>query len=154
MTGIQALPDTHMGCLREIDRFEQQARMIDPDGFREVIATNKDGDIFDWLKRALIHGLGTWSKVGEAGWIRKTRGTVVRVLVWCTGSRESEQTAAYTGEHQYGAQWWPCIVHIPENDPFAPVLAFYCPALGWAKARPWLVHRPGAGSYLTTTGLG
>ena len=32
-------------------------------------------------------------------------------------------------------------MHIPDDDPLAPVLAFYCPALGWANGRPWLVHR-------------
>ena len=106
-----------------------------------MLATTNDGDVYDWLQWRLRHGLCTWSKVGTAGWIWQTNGTVARVLVWCTGSRESEQTEPYTGELQYGARWWPCIVHIPANDPFAPVLAFYCPALGWAKARPWLVHR-------------
>ena len=106
-----------------------------------LATTNNDGDVFDWLQYRLRHGLSTWRKPGTAGWIWMTPGTVARVLVWCTGSRESEQTEPYTGELQYGARWWPCIVHIPANDPFAPVLAFYCPALGWAKARPWLVHR-------------
>ena len=142
MTGIQALPHTHIECIRAISHFEHQARMLDPHGFAAVTAATEDADIYDWLQWKLRHGLSTWNKPGEAGWIWKSRpGRVVRVLVWCTGARESEQTAPYAGEHQYGAQWWPCIVHIPDDDPLAPVLAFYCPALGWANGRPWLVHR-------------
>ena len=121
--------------------FEHQARMLDPHGFAAVTATTEDADMFDWLQWKLRHGLSSWRKPGKAAWKWMTPGKVAKVLVWCTGARESEQTAPYAGEHQYGAQWWPCIVHIPDGDPLAPVLAFYCPALGWANGRPWLVHR-------------
>ena len=141
MTGIQALPHSHMECLRASNQFEDQARMLDPHGFAAVTATTQDADLFDWLQWKLRHGLSSWRKPGAAAWKWMTPGKVAKVLVWCTGARESEQTAPYAGEHQYGAQWWPCIVHIPDGDPLAPVLAFYCPALGWANGRPWLVHR-------------
>ena len=141
-TGFAAHTHTHIECIRATSHFEHQARMLDPQGFAAVTAATEDADIYDWLQWKLRHGLSTWKKPGEAGWIWKSRpGRVVRVLVWCTGARESEQTAPYAGEHQYGAQWWPCIVHIPDDDPLAPVLAFYCPALGWANGRPWLVYR-------------
>ena len=96
MTGIQALPHTHIECIRATSHFEHQARMLDPQGFAAVTAATEDADIYDWLQWKLRHGLSTWKKPGEAGWIWKSRpGRVVRVLVWCTGARESERTAPY-----------------------------------------------------------
>ena len=139
---VQPLPPSHVECLRCIETFGQQARRADPIGFASIVdALGCTADVYDWLECKLGAGLTSWRKPGQAAWRWKSPGTPVRVLVWCTGARESEQTAALdmSAPQPPGCQWWPCIVHMPHDCP-DEVLAFYCPALCWANARPWFVH--------------
>jgi hypothetical protein len=69
MTGIQALPHTHIECIRATSHFEHQARMLDPHGFAAVTAATEDADIYDWLQWKLRHGLSTWkNRVKQGGY--------------------------------------------------------------------------------------
>ena len=63
--------------------------------------------------------------------------TLVRGFIYCTGARETEQTAPLRGSQERG-RWWPCIALLTHDG--NQVIATYCPALAWSKGRPWCGH--------------
>ena len=151
---LQLLPENVRPMLRCIETFGGDAKMVDSVGWMAAasekgkkVLPGSEADVFDWLEWKLRAGLPQWkSKSGKnmtASWKWRQEGTVMRVLVWCTGSRESEQSEPLHMDdisRRSVSQWWPCIVLVPHGeDP--EVLAFYCPALAWAFGRPWMVHR-------------
>ena len=62
--------------------------------------------------------------------------TLVRGFIYCTGARESEQTANL--RPQEWGRWWTCIALITHDG--NKVIATYCPALAWSTGRPWCGH--------------
>ena len=81
---------------------------------------------------------GRCAGIGRAGWAWFNSGTLCRgfIMVWnCT---EDDQMRPYIHGQKEAIEWW-AIIWL-ENDG-AEYFPMYCPALGWQRSKPWLVHR-------------
>ena len=92
-------------------------------------------NVYAYLIAKVYRVVNTVRAPGQAGWsFRCARpDTCIPCLVWADGTPGQREPLS---ELRGGEQWWPCIV-IPGEGPLVP---FYCPALAWANARPWMVH--------------
>ena len=141
--GAQAIETMYWGRADPIDfyaRWRNEIRSRDSLALARYVAghDNPAEDVYRYLAMRVWELVYEIRRIGEAGWSFREHSAVVPCLVWADGGRGSQMTP-YRGAQPY-EQWWPCIVvPIPEATK-GQLLPFYCPALAWARARPWLVH--------------
>ena len=116
----QVLPEHREKCKSCIDKFTGLAKRNDPVGFTAAAAetfrqTGETADVYEWLGWKLNAGLNSWRKPGQAAYRWMVPGRIEKVLVWCSGSRESEQTSPLANPAP-GEQWWPCIVLVGPGE--------------------------------------
>ena len=141
----QRLPAIYAAALDARARdFMEQAWQNDPTGcMRAQTALGYPIDIWDYQHFILREGLVSWRRAGEAAWLwHSNQGRLAAGWMYCTGSRESEQTAVPNSVVGF-EQWWPIIFLVPDVPSQDGKVATYCPALAWQKARPWCanIHR-------------
>ncbi len=83
-------------------------------------------------------------KTGRGSWSAKQfmHAQPVWCVCLCDGTKENQKTILphHEGNPQVqpGQRMWPCIVIF--RAPVPGLVLFYCPALAWARARPWEIH--------------
>ena len=98
-----------------------------------------DNDIYAYLWAKVKEVVLTKRKIGQAGWafFNSTHSQIVHCLVWADGS-PCQTTPLSTPTS--GERWWPCIIIMSSTSSEQAHVPFYCPALAWSNARPWMVH--------------
>ena len=141
--GAQAIETMNWGRADPIDfyaRWRNEIRNRDSLALARYAAghDNPAEDVYRYLAMRVWELVNEIRRIGEAGWSFRQQNVVLPCLVWADGGRGSQMTP-YRGAQPY-EQWWPCVVvPIPEATK-GQLLPFYCPALAWARARPWHVH--------------
>ena len=102
-----------------------------------AFATQTGGNVHEYLVQKLFYTLKTIRGPRQWGWKFWNAGAsqCISCFVYADGSSTQLLPLGESGSAQ--ECWWPCIVLWEDGQ---AVLAFYCPALAWANARPWGVH--------------
>jgi len=95
-------------------------------------------DVYTYLRNKVTEVVNTKQNIKQPGWsFRATNSSdYVHCVVWADGTRNQERPLTFPVRPD--EQWWPCIAIV--DYPFPALVPFYCPALAWMDARPWLVH--------------
>ena len=124
---------------RLIREFGRDANVMDPNHFQGC------KDVYEYMLKVLFENMWKWrsNKPGSMTatymwreWATRTDLTLVRGFIFCSGSREAEQTQGVVG-NEYG-RWWPCVALIPHDG--EKKVTSYCPGLALQCGRPWCGH--------------
>ena len=102
-----------------------------------------ESNIYKYLIAKVKHVVNTKRMIGGSGWAfsRAQGSDFVCGVVWADGTHNQELPIQWAAGKPSRAdeRWWPCVC-LSEPLLHTGLLPFYCPAIAWDDARPWMVH--------------